>query len=559
MLKNLKIAARLMIGFGMLLLLTGAIAGYSINASRNASGLFDRVVRFKTNEAGDERALKYVYEARMQSWIALATDDVAYWDKAEHGYERAFTRLDELIANTVDPARQARAKDLKAAIVDIKTRNFALKEFRGKNGALETAEAKATLITALAAAKKMEDIAEPLAVAYRNAAEAVASQAKDDLALGVKIAVILGALSMAAGIALAFFTSRSISNPIRALTSSMLELAEGKFDIVLPGLDRKDEVGGIAGAVEKFKVKAAQKARAEAEAKMNQDRIAAEQRTVEMQGLADDFEAAVGEIVEAVSSASTELEASAGTLLSIAGRAQDLTTKVVAASDQAASNVQSVASASEELSVSVNEISSRVQESARMANEAAGQARSTTKRVNDLSDAAIRIGDVVELINTIASQTNLLALNATIEAARAGSAGRGFAVVASEVKALADQTSKATNEIGQQIADIQAVTRESVGAIKDISDIIERLSETSATIAAAVEEQGAATQEISRNVQQAAQGTQHVASNIIDVQQGAGETGSASSQVLSAAKSLSSDSNRLKLELGNFLATVRAG
>jgi methyl-accepting chemotaxis protein len=175
-----------------------------------------------------------------------------------------------------------------------------------------------------------------------------------------------------------------------------------------------------------------------------------------------------------------------------------------------------------------------------------------------LAKAASRIGDVVDLINTIAGQTNLLALNATIEAARAGEAGRGFAVVASEVKALAEQTAKATGEIGQQITGIQAATRESVGAIKEISDIIGKMSEIASTIASAVEEQGAATQEISRNVQQAAQGTQQVSSNIVDVQHGVSETGSASAQVLSAAQSLSRDSNRLKDEVGNFLNTVRA-
>ena len=193
-----------------------------------------------------------------------------------------------------------------------------------------------------------------------------------------------------------------------------------------------------------------------------------------------------------------------------------------------------------------------------MASEAVGQARTTNDRVSELSKAASRIGDVVELINTIAGQTNLLALNATIEAARAGEAGRGFAVVASEVKALAEQTAKATGEIGQQITGIQAATQDSVNAIKEISGTIERLSEISSTIAAAVEEQGAATQEISRNVQQAAQGTQQVYANITDVQRDASETGSASSQVLSAAQSLSGDSNRLKLEVGKFLDSVRA-
>jgi methyl-accepting chemotaxis protein len=335
-------------------------------------------------------------------------------------------------------------------------------------------------------------------------------------------------------------------------------MAAGDLDITIPGTSRGDEIGDMAKAIGVVRANAEQRARDEAEAKSRQDQLAGEQRKTEMHRLADKFESAVGEIVNTVSSASTELETSATSLRATAERSEQLTGMVASASEEASSNVQSVASATEELTSSVNEISRRVQDSARMAGDAVGQARSTTARVSELSSAASRIGDVVELINTIAGQTNLLALNATIEAARAGEAGRGFAVVASEVKALAEQTAKATGEIGQQVAGIQAATQDSVTAIKEISGTIERLSEISSAIAAAVEQQGAATQEISRNVQKASQGTQQVSTNITDVQRGATETGSASSQVLSATQSLSVESNRLKVEVSRFLDSVRA-
>ena len=353
------------------------------------------------------------------------------------------------------------------------------------------------------------------------------------------------------------FVARSVTGPLQRMTVAMNDLASGNLAVEVPGVGRGDEVGEMAKAVEIFKSNAIGRQKLEAEQREAETR-AKSGRKADMNKMADDFETAVGQIVEAVSSASSQLEVSAGTLTSTAERAQELATTVAAASEEASTNVQSVASATEEMASSVTEISRQVQQSARMANDAVDQARVTNDRVSELSKAATRIGDVVELINTIAGQTNLLALNATIEAARAGEAGRGFAVVASEVKALAEQTAKATGEIGQQISSIQAATQESVNAIQAISGTIEKLSEISSSIAAAVEQQGAATQEISRNVQQASMGTQQVSSNITDVQRGASETGSASSQVLTAAQSLSGDSNRLKLEVGRFLDSVRA-
>jgi methyl-accepting chemotaxis protein len=350
---------------------------------------------------------------------------------------------------------------------------------------------------------------------------------------------------------------KGLSRPIGELKIVMEAFARNELKADVPGVKRRDEVGEMARTVEVFKTNGLQVERMKADQLVTEQRTA-QQRKADMIKLANDFEGAIGEIIETVSSASTELEASARTLTSTAERSQQLTTVVAAASEEASTNVQSVASATEEMASSVNEISRQVQTSAGIANEAVAQARKTNDRVGELAKAAARIGDVVELINTIAGQTNLLALNATIEAARAGEAGRGFAVVASEVKALAEQTARATGEISQQITGIQNATHESVGAIKEIGDTIGKMSEIASTIASAVEEQGAATQEISRNVQQAAQGTQQVSANITDVQRGAGETGSASSQVLAAAQSLSRDSNRLKTEVGKFLNTVRA-
>jgi len=386
---------------------------------------------------------------------------------------------------------------------------------------------------------------------YRNQAEAHVADSR------LMMMVASGA-TLVVGVLLALGFAYSLSRPIISLEKAMIQLADGNFDISLPGVKRRDEIGHVARAVERFRSLAAQRAQEEAQARVERDLRAAEERRADMYRLADTFETAIGEIVRTVSATSDDLESSATALTGTADRGRELAEVVAGASKEASSNVQSVASATEQLSSSVNEISRQVQDSARMAGEAVDQARSTTDRVAELSKAANRIGDVVELINAIAGQTNLLALNATIEAARAGEAGRGFAVVASEVKALAEQTAKATGEIGQQISGIQAATQDSVGAISQISNTIERLAEVSSTIASAVEEQGAATQEISRNIQHAAHGTQRVSSNITDVRRGASDTGQASSKLLSAAQSLANDSKRLRVEVDRFLATVRA-
>jgi methyl-accepting chemotaxis protein len=373
-----------------------------------------------------------------------------------------------------------------------------------------------------------------------------------------RLIVMLAAGGFLLGGVLALLLGRGISRPMTAMCKAMRELAGGNFDVVLPGLGRRDELGEMAGAVEEFKLQAIAKAERDAAAQDAQNRASSAARRTELIRFADDFEAAVGSIVSNVSASAVQLESAAGTLTRTAETTQGLSSRVAGASEQASSNMQSVAAATEELSMSVDEIGRRVRESNKIAEAAVIQAEQTDGRIGKLSRAAQQIGDVVKLITAIAEQTNLLALNATIEAARAGEAGRGFAVVASEVKSLASQTAKATDEISSHILGMQGATQESVAAIKEIGGTIAQMSAIASTIASAVEQQSSATQEIARSVQNVAHGTQEAATNIMQVNRGATETGSASEEVLNSAKTLSTESTRLREELDRFMANIRA-
>lgn len=356
---------------------------------------------------------------------------------------------------------------------------------------------------------------------------------------------------------LATMIGRGVARPVQTLTHAMEGLASGHLDQDVPAARRADEVGRMISAVQVFKDNLLRNRALEGE--MEQARLGAEdQRKSGMHQMADAFEAAVGGVIGLVSSAATELQATAHAMTATATETAGRSTTVAAAAEEAASNVSTVAAAAEELGSSVQEIGRQVTGSAQLARAAVDEADETASLVRDLSGAVSRIGDVVGLISSIAGQTNLLALNATIEAARAGEAGRGFSVVASEVKALAQQSAQATNEISEQIEQIQMSTRRAVTSIAGIGGRIREISGVAASIAAAVEQQGAATQEIVRNVSQAAVGTGEVTSNVSGVASAAEETGAAASQVLGAASDLSRQSEHLNTEVQRFLATVRA-
>lgn len=348
-----------------------------------------------------------------------------------------------------------------------------------------------------------------------------------------------------------------VSKPIGVLSQAMLRLAEGDLDIVVPMVNRKDELGQMGRVINVFKDNAIEKIRLE-QGQEEQKRRADEDRRIALRGLADSFESQVGTVVDAVTSAASQMQSSSRQMASTATETSTQATSVASAAEQASGNVQTVAAATEELAVSINEIASQVERSRTVASRADLEAKETTRLIQRLSETVESIGQIVNLINDIASQTNLLALNATIEAARAGEAGKGFAVVASEVKGLANQTAKATEEIAAQIAAVQTGTADAVKAIGSISVVIAEIGGIGASVASAVSEQTAATSEIARNVDQAAMGTQEVSRNIGLVESAARDTGGAAGQISEFSNDLSHQADILKREVGRFLEQVRS-
>jgi methyl-accepting chemotaxis protein len=389
----------------------------------------------------------------------------------------------------------------------------------------------------------------------------IAGDWTDDIAVAYRASALrlsaIAAVIILVVVLVVWLVNRDITGSLGKLRNAMDRLAKGDLTTEVPGTDRHDEVGSMAGALLVFKesLTGAERLRTEQE---NLKQQAAAERAETLHRMADNFETKVGRLAGMLSSSSTELEATAQSMAGTASRSNEQAAAVASAAEEASVGMQTVASAAEELTASIGEIGRQVANSARITGKAVEEAKRTDQIVHALAEGADKIGTVVQLINQIAGQTNLLALNATIEAARAGDAGKGFAVVASEVKSLANQTGKATEEIGGQITQIQAATKEVVEAIRGISDTIGEVSAIATTIASAVEEQNAATAEIARNVQQTTQAAQEVTTAISNVSQAASETGEAAGQVLAAASDVSKQAEQLSTEMNTFVTNVRA-
>lgn len=559
---NAKFMTKIALPLLITVIVAAGLVVYAHSALQNLSDRTRQIVDVQAARLEKIMSVRInVTEAAVQARnMILETRDaemVAFRKRYEAAIKETYAATDTLSNLATTPERRATIQRLRSAAEDF----FAILE-RGNALALKNENEAATKILlnegSVARGKVREAVQEridTLTQELRTARDDAEAEARMGTVVLVAAAVIglLAAVALAGGIVIL-----GITRPLGSLVGVLQRMAQGEINAEIREARRGDEVGAVGRAVEGIKAMVAKKAADEAERKRVADEAAAAERRRTMLELADGFERAVGGIVGIVSSSATELQATAQTMTASATETASQSTTVAAAAEQAAGNVGTVAAAAEELGSSVAEIGRQVSGSADLALVAVGEADRTTELVHALSLAATRIGDMVGLISNIAGQTNLLALNATIEAARAGEAGRGFAVVAAEVKELANQTAKATEEISHQIAQIQGVTGQTVGAIGGIAGRIREINGVAATIAAAVEEQGAATHEIVRNVAQASTGTAEVTSNIAGVANAAEETGAAAAQVLASASELSRQSEHLGSEVTRFLRTIRA-
>jgi methyl-accepting chemotaxis protein len=556
MFANLRIAHRLLIGFGLMMLIVAGLSGLAVTSSEQALTKIDTITRAKNNEANAQLFGKTIAQGLTRLWMAMATGDQSSWKGQQDAFALALRQLVALKQSTLDAGRSAAAQRLFSLVSDLDEKATSLKALAVTPGNQALSKNTAAIATIVADAQALEAAGQELAGNYAGAAISRTSEATREAQNAIVMAIVLGCTSVLVGLALSFFISRSISAPILTMARTMQGLAAGQLGIAIVGRDRGDEVGAMANAVQVFKdsmIEADRLAQAERAAQQQ-----TEARVARIEQLNRDFDSSATTALDMLTSAATELTATVGSLSESSSSAVDTALTVAQASAQASVNVQTVAAATEQLASSIREISRQISDSADVAGKAVNEAADTRATMQELSAAAQKIDGVVRLISDIAGRTNLLALNATIEAARAGDAGKGFAVVATEVKSLATQTARATDEIALQVSAMQGSTSAAVAAIARIDTTIGTINEIASAIAAAVEQQNAATSEIARNVQSTAGRTTEVSSNIKDLTRLVEGTGIAAIKVRGAADEMEQQSATLRSSVGNFLRDIRA-
>jgi len=553
---RLKIGARLMLGFGLFNVALLGVSGFSLYQNTEMRALVEGTLRAGKNSTKINQIQADFYGARMSMWKALATGDKAFFDHAVKAFDRTQKGMDSLVPTTKTPKL---LEKLEKSIADFKKFRSAimkLEDLHTEWGLAGDPRIKDILAQASPLGAAIDEANAFLAENYQKNGDDRAKVAMEQIDAASLWYKIIGALGLLIGTLLWWTTSRSITKPIHAITDVMTQLAGGELEVDVPGQDNHDETGEMARSVEIFKENAQQ-----VEAlRHDQERAAvraAQERRREMDAMAQTFENHVMGIVHTVSASSSQMKSTAQEVSATAQHTSEQASTVGKAADHATENVQMVASAAEELSASIGEINNQVDQAASISKEAAKETQEASVLMRELVAVTDKIGGVIQLINDIASQTNLLALNATIEAARAGEAGKGFAVVAGEVKNLANQTSKATDEISTQITSVQSNTQKAVAAIKHIENVIEQVQQISAAIAQSMEQQDLATREIAKNVQQAAVSTREVSSNIGDVNKAAATTGTAAVEVLDASTALANNAQTLQSEVTAFLVKIR--